>query len=442
MSNRVQPSLRLYPGTLNRFRRNKPALISVYILGLLSAIALLAPLLANEKPLYMKYKGKNYFPAFTFKKNYHINHTDGNYEKIQLDITSWKQIGAERIIWAPVTYSPGKSDFNNAGYVCPACIQKGSDATGASINAPMRFRHWLGTGQRGDDLLAGLIHGTRISLSIGFLSMGIASLIGIFLGAFSGYFGNNKLSASRGSILTTIGGLFIGWFYGFQLRTEAIENAAQQSGIGFVVQLLLSLLIFAVIVLCCSWTGKFVGRIHWLNKQVLIHADGLISRLIEIMVSLPLFMLVLTVAALSKPSLVNLMVIIGLTNWTGIARLTRAEMLRVRQQEYIQSAKALGMKELRIILHHALPNSVAPALVAVSFGIADAILIESALSFLGLGVPAEVTTWGSLLSSGHGNFYAWWLVLFPGLCIFLTVTSYNLIGEGLRDALDPKMKQQ
>lgn len=435
-----QYTLHFLPGSLGRFQRNKPALISFYLLIALAVIALFAPILANERPWYIKYKGKSYFPAFTFKKNYHIDNIDGSFEKIQLDITAWKQLPVEKVIWAPVPYSPGKSDFSNAGYVCPSCTQKVGVVNGASVNAPLRFRHWLGTGQRGDDLLAGLIHGTRISLSIGFLSMGIATFIGIFLGAFAGYFGNNKLSTTRGRILTTIFGLLIGWFYGFQLRTEAIENAAQQSGSGLVFQLLVSLLIFAFIVAFCSWIGSYIGRIHWLNKKVLIYADSLISRLIEVMVSLPLFMLVLTVAALSKPSLINLMVIIGLTNWTGIARLTRAEMLRVRQQEYIQSAKALGMKEIHIILHHALPNAIAPALIAVSFGIADAILIESALSFLGLGVPSEVTTWGSLLSAGHGNFNAWWLVVFPGLCIFLTVTSYNLIGEGLRDALDPKLK--
>lgn len=425
----------------NRYRKNKPGLIALYLLAFLTVIALLAPLLANNRPLYMKYKGIHYYPAFTSAKNYTIIHADGTAEKIQLDITDWKKLKPEFVIWAPVTYSPGIGDYDNAGYICPGCQQYIRDEQGHVQPAPIRFRHWLGTGYRGDDLLAGLIHGTRISLSIGFLSMGLATLIGIVLGALSGYFGNSGLTTTRGRMAVTCLGICLAWFYGFSLRSDAMDSGNDHSGSGFFLQLLISLLIFTVIVIAFSWAGKFTGRLPWLRKNISIPADAIISRAMEIMVSLPLFMLILTVAALSRPSLVNVMVLIGLTNWTGIARLTRAEMLKVRKQEYIQSATAIGMSQLRILTHHALPNAIAPALIAVSFGIADAILIESALSFLGIGVPADVTTWGSLLSAGHGNFNAWWLVVFPGLCIFITVTAYNLIGEALRDALDPKMNR-
>jgi peptide/nickel transport system permease protein len=135
------------------------------------------------------------------------------------------------------------------------------------------------------------------------------------------------------------------------------------------------------------------------------------------------------------------MIIIGFTNWTGIARFTRAEFLKIRSLEYVQAAQALGFSEIRIILKHALPNGLAPAFIAIAFGIASAILIESGLSFLGIGVPHDVVTWGSLLNAGKENFNAWWLVVFPGLAIFLTVTIYNLLGEGLRDALDPRLKK-
>ena len=108
--------------------------------------------------------------------------------------------------------------------------------------------------------------------------------------------------------------------------------------------------------------------------------------------------------------------------------------------EYIQAGQSLGFSEARIIFKHALPNGVAPALVAIAFGVAAAILIESSLSFLGVGVPPDVVTWGSLISSGRQNYAAWWLVIFPGLAIFVTVAVYNLLGEGLRDATDPKLK--
>lgn len=408
-------------------------MISLVVLLMMMIIALLAPLLANERPWYMQYHGMNYYPAFTWKKTYYIGNEGGAAEKIQLDITDWKKLNTEKIIYAPIPYSPGKSDYANAGYICPGCEQHFTNAEGHKVAMPLRFRHWLGTGNRGDDLLAGLIHGSRVSLTIGFLSMGIATLIGILLGAFAGFFGDHSLTASRGKIVFTCLGIFFGWFYGFQLpATSFSEN--------ILLRLSVSTAIFLFIVFAFSLLGNLAGRIYGLHKKVKVPVDRLISRIIEIMVSLPLFMLMLAVAAVSKPSLTNMMVIIGLTNWTGIARLTRAEMLRIREQEFIQSAKALGFSQTRIMLRHALPNAIAPALISISFGIANAIIIESSLSFLGLGVPQTVTTWGSLLSAGHGNFSAWWLVVFPGLCIFITVTAYNLIGEGLRDALDPKMK--
>lgn len=433
MNSMLTQSFRFSPHFRREFRKNKPAMISLFVLLLLVLIALLSPILSNERPWYIKYHGMNFFPAFSLKKSYQIKNDDGSTQKMQLDITDWKKLRAEKIIWAPIPYSPGKSDYANANYSCPGCDQRFVNPDGQMVSMPIRFRHWLGTGNRGDDLLAGLIHGTRVSLSIGFLSMGIATIIGIMLGAFAGFFGDHTLAASRGKILFTCIGIFFGWFYGFQLPSIVFQE-------NLFLWLLFRTTIFLSIVMAFSLLGKIAGRFSWLNKKVTIPVDGLISRLIEIMVSLPLFMLLLSIAAISKPSLSNIMVIIGLTNWTGIARLTRAEMLRIKQLEFIQSAQALGYSKTRIMLYHALPNAIAPALISISFGIANAIIIESSLSFLGLGVPQEVTTWGSLLSAGHGNFSAWWLVVFPGLCIFITVTAYNLIGEGLRDALDPKMK--
>jgi peptide/nickel transport system permease protein len=133
-----------------------------------------------------------------------------------------------------------------------------------------------------------------------------------------------------------------------------------------------------------------------------------------------------------------LMIIIGLTSWTGIARFTRAEFLRLRELEFIHAAKVLGFSDWRIIFKHALPNGLAPIFVSIAFGVASAILAESSLSFLGIGVPEDIVTWGSLLSIGKEEFDAWWLVVFPGFAIFITIMIYNLIGEGLRDALDPK----
>ena len=157
--------------------------------------------------------------------------------------------------------------------------------------------------------------------------------------------------------------------------------------------------------------------------------------------SIPTLFLIISVVAIVKPSLFIVMAVIGFTSWTGIARFIRAELLRVRSIEYIEAANALGFSEFRIIFRHAIPNALSPVLISVAFGIASAILIESTLSFLGVGVPVETLTWGSMLSSARQSPSAWWLAVFPGFAIFITVTIYNLVGEGLTDALDPRQKK-
>ncbi len=173
--------------------------------------------------------------------------------------------------------------------------------------------------------------------------------------------------------------------------------------------------------------------------------DILVSRLIELFLNFPVFFLIITIVAMLQETypddmIYMLMVVIGMTGWMGIARLTRGEVLRVRNQEYVTAAGALGFLPSRVILRHVLPNSLAPVLVAIAFGIASAILVEAALSFLGFGVAITKVTWGSMLAEARGNVYAWWLAVFPGIMIFLTVLSYNLVGDGLRDATDPRLK--
>jgi peptide/nickel transport system permease protein len=170
--------------------------------------------------------------------------------------------------------------------------------------------------------------------------------------------------------------------------------------------------------------------------------DMLLSRVIEMVMCIPALVLILALlAVLDTPTIWHLMAVLGLTGWTGIARLTRGEFIKLRQMEYVAAAKALGTGELRIMFRHILPNSLAPVLVPISFGIAAAILIESGLSFLGFGAPPPNPSWGTLLNAGRNNLQMWWLILFPGIAIFLTVLSYNLIGEGIQEATDPKMQQ-
>jgi peptide/nickel transport system permease protein len=168
--------------------------------------------------------------------------------------------------------------------------------------------------------------------------------------------------------------------------------------------------------------------------------DSLLMRLVDIMLCFPTFFLILAVIAMLEPSIWYIMIVIGLTGWMGVARLVRAEVLSLREREFVMAARGLGASDLRIIVRHILPNALSPVLVSATLGVAGAILTESALSFLGIGVQPPTPSWGNILTSGKDYIeFAWWLSLFPGLAILVTVLSYNLIGEGIRDALDPRL---
>jgi peptide/nickel transport system permease protein len=169
--------------------------------------------------------------------------------------------------------------------------------------------------------------------------------------------------------------------------------------------------------------------------------DSLIMRFVDIMLCFPTFFLILAVIAFLEPDIWNIMVVIGLTGWMGVARLVRAEFMSLREREFVLAAKALGSSNMRIIFIQILPNALAPVLVSATLGISGAILTESALSFLGIGVQPPIPSWGNILSAGKDNIdIAWWLSLYPGLAILITVLAYNLLGEGIRDALDPRLK--
>ena len=171
--------------------------------------------------------------------------------------------------------------------------------------------------------------------------------------------------------------------------------------------------------------------------------DEVVMRFVDLMMCIPAFFLILAAIAFLEPSIIIIMVVIGLTNWMGIARLVRAEILSIKGKEYILAAKAQGLSEFRIILRHVLPNALSPVYVVATLGIGGAILTESALSFLGIGVQPPTPSWGNILTAAKDNIeVAWWLSLYPGLAIFFTVMGYNLLGEGLRDIFDPRRRYQ
>jgi peptide/nickel transport system permease protein len=226
--------------------------------------------------------------------------------------------------------------------------------------SPPSKTHLLGTDELGRDLLSRIIWGSRVSLKVGFVAVGIAIVIGIVIGAIAGFYG-----------------------------------------------------------------GK---------------VDAILMRFVDIMLAFPTFFLILAVIAILEPNIFTIMAVIGITSWMDVARLVRAEFLSLKERDFVGAARAVGASDTRLIFRHILPNALSPVFVAATFGVAGAILIESGLSFLGLGVQPPDPSWGNILTAGKDNIeIAWWLSLYPGLAILITVLSYNLVGEGLRDALDPRI---
>jgi peptide/nickel transport system permease protein len=183
----------------------------------------------------------------------------------------------------------------------------------------------------------------------------------------------------------------------------------------------------------------YYGQVRLLGISV----DSLVMRLVEVMMCFPTFFLLLTAVALLPPSIYTIMVIIGLTSWMGTTRFVRAEFLSLREQDFVQAGRSLGLPEGRLIFRHMVPNAMAPVFVSATLGVAEAILAESTLSFLGFGVPPPFATWGNILADGRAFIFdAPWLTFIPGCTIFVVVLAFNLAGEGLREALNPRLRER
>lgn len=201
----------------------------------------------------------------------------------------------------------------------------------------------------------------------------------------------------------------------------------------------ISLLVGIVAVGISTFVGVLLGALSGYYGGKI---DAFIMRFVDIMLCFPSFFLILAVIAFLDPSIFNIMAVIGLTSWMGVARLVRAEFLSIKQQEYLLAAKLQGLKDSVLILKHILPNAMAPVFVSATLGVAGAILVESGLSFLGIGVQPPTPSWGNILTDGKAAIdFAWWLSVFPGLAILVTVLGYNLLGEALRDILDPRTQK-
>jgi peptide/nickel transport system permease protein len=376
------------------FTKSKFTLCWLGFIIILFLFAIFAPFIANDKPFVIKIDGQTSWPIFKAltASDYSIFLASivaviqlmlvlRNRKKVDPSIRSgvlWRQIFISIfVVLAGIillfVFIPRRLDATD--YKSMVASGKATNAVFAPIpygygrtdlkvrEQPPNRQHWLGTDDVGSDVLCRLIHGSRISLSVGFVAVGISSIIGIIIGAILGYSG-----------------------------------------------------------------GK---------------TDFLGMRLVEIMMAVPVFFLIITIVAFFPRSLFNIMLIIGLTTWTDDARFVRAEFFKLRKQDFVQSAVSLGLPLRSILFRHMLPNAIAPVLVNATFGIAGAIFIEAALSFLGFGVAPPTPSWGQILSLGVSTTgrFLWWLTVFPGLAIFFTVLAYNLVGEALRDAIDPRLRE-
>jgi peptide/nickel transport system permease protein len=284
----------------------------------------------------------------------------------------------------------------------------------------------LGTDELGRDVFARMLQGAWVSLTVGFVAVGIAVLIGIILGGISGYYGRGPVRA--GQVLIVLLALLV------------IANWSRLPANSL---LLLGSITVAIAVVLIFLRKKESRGVLFLLNAPLLSVDMLITGLIDIMLCFPSFFLILTVVALLPPSIYNIMIVIGLTSWMGAARFVRAEFLSLREQDFVTAARALGVSNWRIIFRHMVPNAIAPVLVSATIGIAGAILTEAGLSFLGFGVPPPHATWGNILSDGKNYLFdAPWLTVIPGVAILIVVLSFNLFGEGLRDILNPKLRER
>ncbi len=404
-----------------RYRKSRLAVLAMRFLAVLIFVAVFADFLANEKPIYCKIDGESYFPIF---REYAVDLGLAGWPPALRD-NQWNDTTRCSVkILALIPYSANTPDYANT-YKGPFAEQKVKSR---------RYRHWLGTGNLGIDVAAGMIRGTRVALLVGIISMGIATLIGLFLGALAGFFGDNGFKISRIRLWLNLLGLPFAVFYAFVPRWYYLLEGAQ---LGW--EWLRALGTFALIMALLNALAYVLRSWEPLSRKVTIPLDLLIMRLIETRNAIPgLILLLAFLAIIQKPSILNVMLIIGLISWTGIARFVRGELLRIRQLEYIEAMRALGLSNWRILVRHALPNALTPVLITISFGIAGAVLAEAGLSFLSIGLPPEEISWGKLLAGSRSNISAWWLATFPGFGIFITVTVFNLIGETLSEALNPR----
>lgn len=375
--------------------------------------ALLADFLASPFPIMAQYQGKIYFPILaTYCEYFGFFLHD-----IPIKSIDWKNTHLESVLMPVIQYDSKEVDLF-AGNIAPFSTK--AIASG----------HYFGTDHLGRDVLSGLIHGARYSLTIAISATFIGAIIGSTIGLLAGYFGTGNKKTGNGIYISGSQLLFIVFYsliyiyYIIFLRYYSLTDNINNGFISFFKEIIIHFSISWIALKIFIYLGK-KSKI----KSIHLPIDLILSRIIEFFSGIPLLPVLIAIGGITllKPSI--LIITLGLFSWMGFARITRAETLKIRELDFIHSAQISGITSRRILLKQILPFIYPLVFVSFTFNVGAVILTESTLSFLGLGIPPETVTWGTILSSARSHPGDWWLSIFPGVMIFITVVILNIIGN-------------
>ncbi|WP_018478259.1 ABC transporter permease [Pontibacter roseus] len=316
--------------------------------------------------------------------------------------------------WLPLPFHPNELDLEHV-------FQRPFDWEAYQQGRPF---HWLGTDTLGRDVLANTLFGARTAWAISFPVMVLTTLLGVGLGTSAGLYGDKKARMSRGRALMLLLAALVAFYYGIYLPLQLTSLRFDTTAYTYALTLALLLpgiLVFGITPLLKRW--------DFFCEEIALPVDQAVLRLIEMLTSIPRLILILVLASFAPPSLLLLSLLLIFTFWTGIARLARAETLRIRELPYFEAATGIGATQAQLIYRHALPNMLAPILVSSVFGLASLMLLESTLSFLNIGVSTDLASWGRMISGIRSNTSAWWLVAFPGALLSLTVLGLQTLSH-------------
>ena len=279
----------------------------------------------------------------------------------------------------------------------------------------------LGSDHLGRDVFAMLLSGTKFSIVISLSAALLSSVIGVVVGILSGFYGDNKLKISRSKLIAFL--VLFPFVIHYLILSQKLE-----SGIGTLLMVTTVSLFFLLWLLLIF----LMKNIHALRNQLSIPVDFISIKWIEILFAIPTYFLLLALSGIFSPSAYSLVIIIGITSWPKTALLTRSEMLKIRDQDFMHSLKLAGIPWYKILWKHAIPNATSPAIVDFVFFTSSLLVIESTLSFIGIGLPNDTISWGKVLSGFKYNSGSWWTALFPGMTILLTILSFHRVGKMMK----------